>query len=309
MVSLRGRLFHLSMKAFFGLLMPPEMPLETYRRASAQPLFEPMPRGIRWQPRTVGGVPGEWITPRNAETAAGTPERVLLYLHGGGYVLNTPHVHRVLAGRLARAAGCAAFMPDYRLAPEHPYPAALDDALAAYQGLLEAGCSPSRLVVAGDSAGGGLTAALLLRLRDGGEALPAAACLISALLDCTFSDSSLPALQKTDPYLRLRDISMMAAHYYGDHDPHSPLISPVFADLRGLPPILVYAGGFELLRSDAERFAARAAHDGVDVTLKVWEGMLHAFPLYAGFVPEGKRAVAEAGAFFRAHVGAAEKET
>ncbi len=297
MPSLRAKLFYLSMQVFFQRFMPPEMPLETYRRAANQPLFEPLPPGIRWQPREVNGIPGDWIIPPNAR-----PDVLLLYLHGGGYVLRTPRVHRVLVGRLAQAAGCAAFIPDYRLAPEHPFPAALDDVQAAYRGLL-ATYAPGKIVIAGDSAGGGLTAALLLRLRDTGDPLPAAACLLSALLDCTFSDPAQPALQASDPYLRLSDLAMMARHYCGTHDPHDALISPVFADLHGLPPLLVYAGEHEVLRSDAVTFAASARRDGVDVTLTVWAGMVHAFPLFAGFVPEGKRAVEQIGLFFRRYVG------
>jgi monoterpene epsilon-lactone hydrolase len=285
------------MRVFFKGIMPPEMSLATYRRASRQPLFEPMPRGIRRENRDIGGIPGEWITPANA-----APDRVLLYLHGGGYVLRTPQVHRVLVGRLARAAGVQAFMADYRLAPENPYPAALDDALAAYRGLIVQGYAPAQIVVAGDSGGGGLAAALLLALRDAGDSLPAAACLLSAMLDCTLSGDALPELQRRDPYLRVKDLAMMAACYYGDHDPHEPLISPLFADLHGLPPLLVHAGECEILSAEAVRYAEKAQAAGVDVTLKVWDDMIHAFPLFAGFVPEGKVAITEVGAFFRKYL-------
>lgn len=298
MVSVRARLFYNTLKLFFGLLMPSGASFKTYRRVSNQPFFEPMPRGIRRENGAVNGIPGEWITPKDAAT-----DRVLLYLHGGGYVLRTPRVHRVLVGRLARAAGVRAFMVDYRLAPEHPFPAALEDAAAAYRGLIADGISPSRIVITGDSGGGGLTAALLLHLRDAGDPLPAAACLISAMLDCTFSGDSLADLQKRDPFMRLKDVAMMAAHYYGDHDPRDPLVSPVFADLRGMPPLLVFAGEHEILRAESIRYAENASAAEVDVTLKVWEGMIHAFPLFAGFIPEGKTAIAEIGAFFRQAMG------
>lgn len=129
MISFRARLFYQAMKVFFRYLMPADMPIETYRKASKQPLFEPMPRGINWEEREINGITGEWVTPRNF-----TAEHVLLYLHGGGYVLSTPHVHRVLVGRLAQAIGCQAFMPDYRLAPEYPFPAAIDDVVISYKG-------------------------------------------------------------------------------------------------------------------------------------------------------------------------------
>jgi acetyl esterase/lipase len=257
-----------------------------------------MPRGIKWTVDSVAGVPGEWITPRNSDPAA---NGVLLYLHGGGYVLKTPRVHRVLVGRLARAAGVTAFMPDYRLAPEHPFPAGLEDVTAVYRELVRTR-NPAQIVIAGDSGGGGLAAALLLKLRDEGDPLPAAACLISALLDCTFVDAALADRQKRDPFLRLADVAMMAKCYYGDHDPREPLISPVFGDFHGLPPLLVHVSQDEILRPEAIRYVDCAKAAGVDATLKIWEGMIHAFPLFAGFIPEGKAAVGEIGMFFRGYL-------
>jgi len=297
MSSLRAQYFYAAMKVFFRYVVPSQGSLETYRKAARQPLFERMPRGIIWEKGQIDGVQGEWITPENVST-----NRCLLYLHGGGYVLSTPHVHRVLVGRLARALSCRAFMPEYRLAPEHPFPAAIDDVTASYQGILASGYAPSQVVVAGDSAGGGLTAALLLHLRDMGKPLPAAACLISAMLDCTFSGERLPELQHRDPYLRLSDLSMMAKHYYALYDPRHPLISPLWADLNSLPPLLVMAGENEILCDEAVKFAERARQSGIVVDLKIWTGMVHAFPLFAGFIPEGKMAIAEIGAFFQKHL-------
>lgn len=283
MPSLRARFFYAAMKLFFRYLAPAQGSLETYRKAARQPLFERMPRGIIWEQGQINGVSGEWITPRNIAA-----NRLLLYLHGGGYVLSTPHVHRVLVGRLAHTLSCRAFMPEYRLAPEHPFPAAVEDVTATYEGILASGYASALVIVAGDSAGGGLTAALMLRLREMGRPLPAAACLISALLDCTFSGARLTELQQSDPYLRLSDLKLMAKHYYTAHDPQHPLISPLWADLDGLPPLFVLAGENELLRDEVVRFAERAQEAGVAVELKVWPGMVHAFPLFAGFVPEGK---------------------
>jgi epsilon-lactone hydrolase len=296
-VSRRARFFYTAMRLFYRYVMPAGMPLAIYRRAANQPLFEPMPRDVEWTVGEVSGIPGEWIKPPDAAA-----DRVLLYLHGGGYVLKTPHVHRVLVARLAQASACKAFIVDYRLAPEHPFPAALEDATAAYRGLVAAGWRPAHIVIAGESAGGGLTAALLLHLRDSGDPLPAAACLMSAMLDCTFSDEAILELQKYDPFLRHKDLAMMARHYFGDHDPQHPFISPVFADLQGLPPMLVYAGEHEILRADSVRFAESARAAGVDVTLKVWTGMIHAFAVFAGFIPEGKIAITEIGAFFRRYI-------
>jgi len=297
MPSLRARLFYQAMKVFFKFVLPSNLPLEQYRKAANQPFSEPMPRGVRWEVGQLNGVDGEWVTPE-----APLENRVLLYLHGGGYVIKSPQVHRVLVGRLINVVKCRAFIADYRLAPEHPYPAALDDALAAYHGLLASGHSASKIVVAGDSAGGGLAAALLLSLRDAGQPLPAAACLMSPLLDCTFSSPNIPDLQKRDPYLRVSDLQMMVKHYCGDYDPRHALISPLFADLGGLPPLLIYAGENEVLRDDSIRFGENAERAGVKVTLKVWEGMIHAFPLFSGLIPEGKTAISDIGAFFQPHL-------
>jgi acetyl esterase/lipase len=297
MPSLRSQFFYAAMKVFFRYVVPSQGSLETYRKAARQPLFERMPRGIIWEQGQLNGVQGEWITPDKI-----TANRCLLYLHGGGYVLSTPHVHRVLVGRLARTLSCRAFMPEYRLAPEHPFPAAIDDVTAAYHGIVASGYAPSQVVVAGDSAGGGLTAALLLRLRDRGEPLPAAACLISALLDCTFSGGRLPELQQRDPYLRLDDLSKMAKHYYTVQDPKHPLISPLWADLNGLPPLFVLAGENDILCDEAVQFAEHARQADVAVDLKIGLGMVHAFPLFAGFIPEGKIAIAEIGTFFEKHL-------
>ena len=297
MVSLRGRLFYGAMKLFFRGILPTGLSLKTYRKISNQPFFERMPRGIGWTVGSIAQVDGEWITPSTPNSVS---NGVLLYLHGGGYALKTPRVHRVLVGRLAKAAGVTAFMPDYRLAPEHPFPAALDDVTAVYRELRRT--MPGQIIIAGDSAGGGLTAALLLKLRDAGDPLPAAACLISAMLDCTFVDASEAERRKRDPFLRLPDVAMMAKGYYGDHDPRDPLISPVFANLRGLPPLLIYASQDEILRPEAVRYTECAKSAGVEATLKIWEGMIHAFPLFAGFVPEGKTAIHEIGAFFCSHL-------
>ncbi len=292
-ISIRARLFYRAMRTFFGVLMPANLPLSVYRKASNQPFFEPMPRGIHWENSAVNGVQGEWITPANADTRA-----ILLYLHGGGYVLSTPRVHRVLVGPLAHAIGCRAFMPNYRLAPEHPFPAALNDVLAVYQEL-QTVVSSSKIVIAGASAGGGLAMALVIRLRELCEPLPSAVGLISAVLDCTFSDEISPELQKLDPYLRLTDISTMTKAYYAEHDPRHPLISPLFADLVGLPPLLIYSGEYEILRPQSKQFIEKAQETGLDVTHKIWTRMIHAFPLFAGFIPEGQMAIKETGHFFR----------
>lgn len=298
MVSLRGRLFYHAMKFFFRWVIPANLPIERYRQTLTPSFSEPMPRDVHWEAGTLGTQAGEWIRPVHPSA-----EGVLLYLHGGAYVVGMTPVHRVLVGRLVQAIGCGAFLLDYRLAPEHPFPAALDDALSAYQALLKLGYAPSNILIAGDSAGGGLLAALLIRLRDAGEALPRAACLISPWLDCSLSGAHLAEQQSLDAYLRISDLTTMAKHYYGSHDPRNPLISPLFADLQALPPLLVMAGEYEILRDEAQAFAEQARQAGVEVTHSVWAGMIHAFPLFAGFVPEGKAAIQDMSRFFKKHLG------
>jgi epsilon-lactone hydrolase len=298
MTSIQGRILYGAMKLFYSRIFPPGASIETVRKGTTSSrALEAMPRGSTWEQGRLGNVDGEWIRPSNAAA-----DRVLLYFHGGGYVTKTPAIHRTFIGRLAQAAGIRAFMVDYRLAPEHPFPAALDDAADVYHAVLEQGVTPSKIVLAGDSAGGGLTAALLLRLRDEGVALPAAAGIISGLLDCTLADQALPELQKDDPFLRLQDLELWVRCYYGDHDPRDPLISPVFGALDGLPPLLIQVGEREILLPESLRFAEKAKNAGVEVTLKVWKGMIHAFPVFAAFLPEGRTALDEMGAFFRAHL-------
>lgn len=239
--------------------------------------------------REIGGVPGIWME------APG--ERVLLYLHGGGYTIGSALAYREYATSLARAAGAALFAADYRLAPEHPHPAALDDAIAAYRGLLELGHPADRIAVAGDSAGGGLALALLVALRDAGLPLPARAVLFSPWLDLALGGASMTAKAEADPSLDREGLAAAAAHYLGGLPAETPAASPLFAELSGLPPLLVEVGEAEILLSDATRLAERAALAGVDVTLHVWPGMPHVWGLFAGLLGEGRAVIEEAGAF------------
>ncbi|HAJ36252.1 MAG TPA: hypothetical protein DCL15_11215, partial [Chloroflexi bacterium] len=213
---------------------------------------------------------GEWLTPPHVDA-----RRVVLYLHGGGYVSGSPATHLAVTTQLAQAAGARLFALDYRLAPEHPFPAALEDAWAVYWWLLtEEHVAPAQIVVAGDSAGGGLTLALLLALRDAGMPLPAGAVGLSPWLDLTLSGATLTANAATD-YLN-RDILRASAQMYSQgHVLDDPLLSPLYADLRGLPPLLLQAGGAEMLLDDSRRFAMRAHAAGVDVKLAIFPHMVH----------------------------------
>lgn len=244
---------------------------------------------------TAGAAPGEWIMTPGADA-----EKVILFLHGGGYCLGSCDSHRGLASLLSSAAGMRALMIDYRLAPEHPFPAGLEDAVAAYRWLLQRGVDPERIAVAGDSAGGGLTLATLLSLRDAGDPLPAGAVLLSPWTDLALTGESFVTRAELDPMLGKAGMVSTARWYIGDMDPRTPLVSPLYAELRGLPPLLVHVGDHEVLLDDAVRLATRARAAGVDVTLEVWEGMWHVFHATAPRVPEAQRAVERIGEFLRA---------
>jgi len=257
--------------------------------------FKPLGK-IACTPVSAGGVPAEWILP--AGIAAG---RVVLYLHGGSYIAGSVNSHRALAANIAAAAGARALVVDYRLAPEHPYPAALEDALAAYRWLLAGDNPADKIYIAGDSAGGGLAAALLLALRDAGDPSPAAAVCLSPLTDMAFTGESMKTKAKVDLILDGRKEIQFAPMYLGKTDPLAPLVSPLYADLRGLPPLLIQVGSDEILLSDSTRLAEKAKAAGVDVTLEVWEGMQHVWHFAASLLPEGRDAIRRIGEFILAN--------
>jgi epsilon-lactone hydrolase len=245
--------------------------------------------------RTMAPVaPAEWLRPRDAGPS------VVLYLHGGGYVIGSPRSHRHLAAAIARAAGASTLLLDYRLAPEHPFPAAVDDAVAAYRWLVgEAGIEPGRIVIAGDSAGGGLTIATLLALRDGAAPRPAAGVCLSPWVDLTCARPSYATRAENDPIVRRSMVEAMAKAYLGTADPRLPLASPVHADLNGLPPLLVHVGTDEVLLDDARDLAGRARDAGVDTTLEVWDEMIHVWHWFWPMLDEGQSAIDKVGAFVR----------
>lgn len=243
--------------------------------------------------------PAEWLRP------AGAGDAVLLYLHGGGYVIGSPRSHRHLVAAIASAAGTQALVPEYRLAPEHPFPAALDDAVAAYRWLVgQAGVAPARIVIGGDSAGGGLTISTLLALRDAGDPLPAAAVCLSPWVDLSFSLPSCQPGATADPVLDEPVVRAMAQAYLGGRDARHPLASPLFADLRGLPPLLIQAGGNEILLDDARELAARAQRAEVLVTLEVWPEMVHVWQWFAPLFDGAQPAIDRLGEFVRQTVAA-----
>lgn len=257
-------------------------------------MFKPIGE-IRWESVAANGVPAEWIIPLNVE-----PGRVILYLHGGSFNSGSIVSHRTLAGNVAIACKARALLIDYRLAPEHPFPAAIEDTLAAYEWLLAQDMASDQVVVAGDSAGGTLALELLIHLRDRGRPLPATAVCLSPAPDLSFSGKSWVYNSKVDLMLDERKERKALQIYLRDADPCSPYVSPIFADLHGLPPILIQVGSHEVLLSDAEQFAEKARAAGVDLTLEVWPGMQHEWQFAARYLPEGKRAISRIGEFVEA---------
>lgn len=248
-------------------------------------------------PVDAGGVAAEWSTAPEADHG-----RVLLYLHGGGYCSGSIASHRGLAAAAGRAAGARTLSVGYRLAPEHPFPAALEDALAAYRFLLAGGVAPGRIAVAGDSAGGGLSLALALGLREAGEPLPACLWLISPWVDLAFTGRTLETKSAVDPILSRPYLEWLAEKYLADANPKGPLVSPLYADLAGLPPTLIQVGAAETLLDDAVRLACRAGAADVPVTLEIWPEMVHVWHMWAGMLAAGRRAIAAGGAFAAARL-------
>ncbi len=255
----------------------------------------PLPRGATSQLAEADGVSVEWIVPPNVGSAS-----VILYLHGGGWVLGWYQSHRWMLAHLCQAATSRALAVDYRLAPEAPFPAALEDCLAAYRWLLKNGTPAGQIVIAGDSAGGNLTLATMMALRDAGEPLPAGAVCISPMTDLACTGESFNT--RKDALLNSKQARDFARLYVAEQDPHLPLISPHFGDLSRLPPLLIHAGADEILLSDAQRLADRARAAGVDVRLDIWPHMWHVWHVYTPFMPEAQQAVAAIGGFVQAQV-------
>ncbi|MBU2547809.1 MAG: alpha/beta hydrolase [Proteobacteria bacterium] len=244
------------------------------------------------EPTRVGDMAAEWIFTPNAHE-----DRVVLYFHGGGYAIGSLNTHREMVSHIARAARARVLLVDYRLAPEHPFPAAVEDAKAAYRHLLDRGAAPGRMVLAGDSAGGGLTVAALVALRDQGVSLPAAGICLSPWVDLAGEGDSMTGKAEADPTVGYDDLQVFVRAYLGDRDPKTPLASQLYADLSGLPPLLIQVGTSEVLLDDSTRLAKRAEQAGVEATLETWEEMVHVWHFFASMLPEGREAVERIGRF------------
>jgi monoterpene epsilon-lactone hydrolase len=251
----------------------------------------PVDESYTFATKTIGGVSGLWMDAESSSPA------VLLYIHGGAMLVGTAFGFRGLSGNLARAAGVNHFSIDYRLAPEHAFPAALDDALAAYLGLIEAGYAAENIVVAGDSAGGGLVLSLLLSLKERGVAQPAGALTLSPWADLTLSGDTIVSKKSADGSLTQLGLQAGADQYLVLHSATDPLASPLFGDLAGIAPLLIEVGSDEILLSDSTRLAHRAGEALVDVTLHVWPNMVHDWSLFSFMLSEGRDMIAEAGAW------------
>ena len=282
--------------------LKPGVNVEKARALTAKRLWSPrVPGG--WRLRELYGpddrpLRGEWLEP-SGQTAAVDAGPVVLYCHGGGYYFCSPQTHRSIVFGLATRARAPVFSLDYRLAPEHRFPAALDDATAAYRQLIADGHAPESIVIAGDSAGGGLALATLVALRDAGDPMPAGGLLFSPWTDLAATGASIRSNDGLDPMFSGTAIAPAAKIYLGDTPATHPHASPVYADLRGLPPLFIMAGSTEVLLDDSQRVADNARAAGVDCKLEVWKKMPHVWPIFTPFIPEANRALDRSAAFVR----------
>lgn len=257
----------------------------------------PVPDDVRTRAVSLGGVPALEV-----KAGSGPDDGTLLYFHGGAYVVGSAACSVNLVSDIARRTGAAAFTVDYRLAPENPFPAAIDDAMAAYKALIDQGVGPESIALVGESAGGGLTLALLLAIEDAGLSQPSAAVVLSPWVDLTQSGPSMETRAEQDPSLTRQGLQTRARDYLAGADPRNPLASPLYADLRGLPPLLVQVGSSEILLDDALQIASRAAHADVSVTLQTFPCAPHVFQGFAPVLDEADAALDQAALFLRRHL-------
>lgn len=288
-----------ALRAIFAASPRPQSLAERRARMEAVTAIDAIDPDILVTPVDAGGVPAEWSLAPGADA-----RRVLLFLHGGGYSSGSLKSHRTMVTGAGRAAGIRTLAVAYRLAPEHPFPAALEDAQAAYGFLLGEGYAPERIAVGGDSAGGGLTLALFQTLRDAGSALPACGWLASPWVDLEMTGASIDAKDAVDPLIHRAYLEMLAQAYVPlGTDRRDPRISPLHGDLSGLPPIIVQVGSSETLLDDAVRIAGRLGASEVAVRLSIYPHMIHAWPIWHHRLADGRRALAEVGAFLKPHLG------
>ena len=272
------------------------MSIEEYRALTDRTARFPtrIPKGVEVNRIDVDTIPAAWISPSDAD-----PDKVMLHFHGGGYVTGGIDSHLMMCIPMAQTLNRKVLLPDYRIAPEHPFPAALDDALKIYRWLLAQGYHPKNMIVSGDSAGGGLALATVLSMRDSHEPLPAALICISPWVDLLHTGESHATNAQADVVLTTDVLKEWALVYAGESNLKNPLVSPVYADYHGFPPLLIQVDSGEVLLDDAKMLANKARADGVDVTLKIWDGMWHVWHAVGTMLPEGREAFEEIGMFVR----------
>jgi acetyl esterase/lipase len=295
MISLRAKIVRFITGAYFSRLEVQKIDVQSLnQRWHKLSRFLWTAREVKVERVEMHGLKAEWLLPERAPA-----DKVLLYLHGGAYVMGGCATHRQFVSYLAREAGVRALLPEYRLAPRHRFPAAVDDALGLYRALLADGYDAEDIVVAGDSAGGGLTMAMLLSLRDAGDPLPAAACLLSPWLDLVGTGETMNTNAHRDPWFRPEDMRFVSSYYCEDDQLRDPLVSPVYGDLSGLPPIFLQVGADEILLSDSTRAAEMIKAAGGEVAIEIWPEMWHVFPMFVCQMPESRAAIAKLGAYMR----------
>ena len=261
----------------------------------------PVPEDAKITEAKIGGVAGEWM-----DRAGVDSDHLVLYFHGGGYVIGSPKTHRALTAKLGMSAGARVFAADYRMGPENPFPAAVEDAFSAYKGLIDKeGFDPSKTAISGDSAGGGLTMALLVKLRDEGIPLPKCAALLSPWVDLTGDSPTLTSLADRDPIVQKESLLQLAGWYLGGADAKNPLASPLFANLKNLPPLLIHVGTDETLLDDSKTLHKNAKKAGVPSEIEIWDDMIHVWHAFHFILPEGAEALDKIGAFMKRHWGRA----
>ena len=300
MASLRSKGIRLLVKLFVSRLLSTKITPQVQRKRFEKASF-PLWRSFKFASEAVDieGIPAELVVAEGA-----SKKRVILYLHGGAYTFGSPRTHTDLSSGLSHFAKMSVLIVDYRLAPEHPYPAALDDSTKAYKWLLKQDYKPENIIIAGDSAGGGLTLATMLKLRDQGETLPAAGVCLSPWVDLCCQADSYTKLDKLDPLLSTNWLQEMAKFYIQDEDPRTPYISPLYGDFKGLPPIMIQVGSDEVLLDDSIKLEKRLREDGVEVELKIYQDMWHVWQLFSAILPEGKEALVEISEFVNAKITA-----
>lgn len=295
MVSLRAKLF-LRIMRLMSMKKEGTLNVEENRKNLEKRVFLfRKPRNVRVEQILIEGIYCEWLLPPKSDK-----DCVIVYLHGGSYNAGSPNTHRGIAARIGKNSEIPVLSLDYSLAPENPFPAALEDVITVFKWLIEQRkIKPSKIIIAGDSAGGGLTLATLIKLRDENISLPAAAVCLSPWTDLALTGDSIETKAKAEIMITKNELQQSVKLYFGDTDSKNPLVSPLYADLKGLPPLLIQTGTEEIALDDTIRFVEKAKEAGVDVTSDIWSGMWHVFQIYGNLMPESKKAIEKIGKFIQ----------